>query len=56
MDFSHDVLAFTDRAINGNQENNRDHPFSTNAKFSEKLTSRTPWHEHVHVHIKGNKC
>ena len=30
----------------------RDHSFSWYAKFSEKLTFRTPWYTHVRVHIK----
>ena len=27
----------------------RDHPLSTNAKFSEKLTFLTPWYAHISV-------
>ena len=31
----------------------RDHPFSTYAKFSEKLTFLTPWYWYVRVCIRG---
>ena len=31
----------------------RGHPFSTYAKFSEKLTFRTPLYPHVRVRIRG---
>ena len=31
----------------------RDHPLSTYAKFSEKLTFLTPWYVHVRVYIRG---
>ena len=31
------------------------HPFSTYAKFSEKLTFLTPWYAYVRVRIRGNK-
>ena len=34
-------------------EHLRDHPFSTCAKFSEKLTLLTPWYTHVRVRIRG---
>ena len=34
-------------------EHLRDHPFSTCAKFSEKLTLLTPWYTHVRVRIWG---
>ena len=30
-----------------------DHPFSTCAKFSKKLTFLTPWYAHVRVRIRG---
>ena len=30
-----------------------DHPFSTYAKFSEKLTFLTPWYAHERVRIRG---
>ena len=33
----------------------RDHPFSTYAKFSEKLTFQTPLFAHVRVRIKGSE-
>ena len=32
------------------------HPFSTCAKFSEKLTFLTPQYPHGRVRIKGKKC
>ena len=32
-----------------------DHPFSTYAKFSEKLTFLTPWYTHVRVRIRGSE-
>ena len=32
-----------------------DHPFSTYAKFSEELTSFTPWYAYVVVYIKGEE-
>ena len=31
----------------------RDHPFSTYAKYSEKLTFLTPLYAHIHAHIRG---
>ena len=31
----------------------RDYSFSIYAKFSEKLTFRTPWYAHVRVYIRG---
>ena len=33
----------------------RDHPFSMQQKFSEKLTLLTPWHAHVHVCTRGSE-
>ena len=34
----------------------KDHSFSTFEKFSEKLTSRTPWYAHVKKCQKCKKC